>query len=231
VVAEAIVAAVLRLRAGALEPATRIERELIDLARELTRARRRAGDAAARAALDRRLAATTRLVPHVGRLGRWLAGTAPIGVEAIIEEAFGARGVASPRTVQHALREITTTHAELEAAGVALAESAEATDARRAPPAAPEPAATPAQRQRALQASLGDLLAQTAPLAGQAPGLQEALAAAQRDVAGARPRSGGAASAEDARALIAVSGRAAALRRYRVSLGSKSSSTFAPFGS
>lgn len=224
-VAEAIAVAVQRLRAGALDPAARIERALIEHERELTRSRRKVDDAARRASLDRQLAAATRLVPHVGRLGRWLAGTAAVGVEAVVDEAFGAHGVASPRTVQHALREIAALHGELESAEAVLVATF------HVPVEQAERADAAAQRQHALQATLAALLAQTAPLAREAIGLQEALAAAQREVAGARPRSAGSASVQDARALIAASARAAAARRYRVSLGSKSSSTFAPFGS
>jgi hypothetical protein len=199
----------------------RIERGLIDLERELTRARRRGGADGARSGVDALLAALAPLVPQVGRLGRLLGGAAGVGAEAVVDEAFGARGVSSPATLQHTLRAIAENHAALAAAGQAFGAAGAGIDD-------PDDAVEP--RRREVEALLAQLLQTLVPLAAQAPRLQARLAELQHRIAAVRPR--GAATSDGAlRALLAASAEGAAAPRYRVSPGSKSSSTFAPFGS
>lgn len=219
-IAAAVVAFMRQLHAGLAEPAVRIERGLIDLERELTRARRRGGADGSRSGVDVLLAALAPLVPQVGRLGRLVGGAAGVGPEAVVDEAFGARGVSSPATLQHTLRAVAENHAALAAAGQAFGAAAgiddpdDAVDARR----------------REVEALLAQLLQTLVPLAAQAPRLQLRLAELQHRIAAARPR-GAATSDGVLRALLAASSEGAAGPRYRVSPGSKSSSTFAPFGS
>lgn len=220
-IAAAVVAFMRQLHAGLAEPAVRIERSLIDLERELTRVRRRAGADGPRSGVDALLVAMAPLVPQVGRLGRLLGGAAGVGAEAIVDEAFSARGVSSPTTFQHTLRTIAENHAVLAAAGKAFGAAAARVDD-------PDDAVEP--RRLEVEALLARLLGTLAPLAAQAPRLQAQIAELQRKIAAVRPR--GAAMSDGAlRALLAASTEGAAAPRYRVSPGSKSSSTFAPFGS
>lgn len=209
-VANVIVAFVRLLYRNAAEPAGRLEKELITLERELTKARKKVGETQAQGIINGLLTAVTSFIPHVGLLGRMLIRVARMGVDAIVDEALGPRGASASRATQHTLLQIAENHKGLNEAAkkfvkggggafTALSDLAEIDQAGQI-------GAALQARYREVETLLVRLLENLGPMAAQAPRLQKALADTQRSVAAALVRANNAASEHQAlRALIAGS--------------------------
>lgn len=190
--ATAIVAFLLLLYKNTAESVKKLEKELEQLERDLQTARKKVTEAKAQGIINGLLSVVTLFLPHVGLLGRVLIGVAKVGINAVVDEAFGPKGATVSHSVQHSLFEIAENYPGLKEAGqkfikvgsgawTALSDLAEIELAEKI-------VAALQARGNEIEKVFNRLLKNLTPMAQQAPRLQKALVETQRKVAEARTR-------------------------------------------